>query len=167
MKTSRVFSVLVLSLVVSGCAFTTVSPTESIPQSTTVITKPAQELPVAATDDDVAGLVRTDEQGAVQFSVTPLNLVNPGDTLDFEVSMSTHSVELGMDLAKLATLSTDNGQKVVARAWDAPGGGHHVAGKLLFPSSVDGKLLLKGATKVTLSLRDIDAPERVFTWDLK
>jgi hypothetical protein len=49
----------------------------------------------------------------------------------------------------------------------APGGGHHVAGKLLFPTTVDGTPLLKGATKVTLLLRNIDAPERVFTWELK
>lgn len=167
MKKLSVLTVLVLSLALSGCAFTTVSPTESIPQTATVISKPVQELPVAPTDADVAGLVRTDEQGAVQISVTPLNLVDPGETLDFEVIMNTHSVELGMNLAELATLSTDSGQMVTARAWDAPSGGHHVEGKLQFPSSVDGKLLLKGATRVTLSLRDIDAPERVFTWELK
>ncbi|MCL4507324.1 MAG: hypothetical protein M1434_00825 [Chloroflexi bacterium] len=96
-----------------------------------------------------------------------MNLVNPGETLDFEVDMNTHSVDLGMNLADLASLATDNGRKVIAQKWEAPGGGHHVAGKLHFPTTVDGTPLLKGATELTLSLRNIDVPERVFTWELK
>jgi hypothetical protein len=44
-------------------------------------------------------LTRLDEQGMVTVEVTPLNLGMPGETLVFEVSMNTHSVDLSMDLA--------------------------------------------------------------------
>ncbi len=32
---------------------------------------------------------RTDDQGSVTFAITPLNLTAPGDTIDFDVSIST------------------------------------------------------------------------------
>ncbi len=111
-------------------------------------------------------LARTDSQGAVIVEVIPLDLNNAGQTLDFEVAMNTHSVNLGMDLAILATLTTDTGRTVRATAWSAPKGGHHVSGQLSFPASVDGTPLLKGAKKLTLTLQNVDAPERTFTWDL-
>lgn len=157
-------------LAVSACApiaATSIAPTAG---TITVVAQPTQpdQTPQSSSPAGAsANLVRTDAQGAVQFRVNPLNLANPGESLDFEIDMNTHSVDLGMNLADLAILSADNGQKVTALKWEAPGGGHHVAGKLRFPSTVDGSPLLKGATKVTLSLRNIDAPERVFTWELK
>lgn len=80
--------------------------------------------------------------------------------------MSTHSIDLSMDLATLATLTTDNGRTVQAMLWNAPSGGHHVSGTLSFPASVDGDLLLDGATKVILTIENVDASKRVFTWDL-
>jgi hypothetical protein len=112
-------------------------------------------------------LSRVDEQGAVVVEVTPLNLTSPGETVDFDVRMNTHSVDLGMNLAELAILSADNGQKVTGGQWSGTGGGHHVTGRLQFPARVNGKSLLQGAKKLTLSLRDVGAPERVFTWELK
>ena len=111
-------------------------------------------------------LARTDGQGAVTVAVTPLNLSNPGQTLDFEVAMNTHSVDLGMDLAALATLTTDTGHTARATGWGGPKGGHHVSGQLSFPANVDGTPLLKGAKKLTLTLQNVDAPERTFTWEL-
>lgn len=116
-----------------------------------------------ATDD----LTRTDEQGAVVVKVKPLNLSNPGETLDFDVSMNTHSVNLSMDLATLAELTTGDGRRVRAVKWDGPAGGHHAEGKLSFPATQGGVPVTEGATQVTLTLRNVDAPERVFTWDLK
>jgi hypothetical protein len=44
-----------------------------------------------------ADLSRTDEQGAVIVVVEPVNLDSPGETLDFEVSLDTHSVDLSTD----------------------------------------------------------------------
>ena len=104
-----------------------------------------------------------DEQGAVTVGITPLNLESPGETLDFEVSLETHSVELSMDLAGLATLTT-KGQTVQALKWDAPLGGHHVSGILSFPAAADGVAVLEGASSFTITIVDVDAPVRVFTW---
>ena len=110
------------------------------------------------------GEVKVDEQGYVEFTVTPLNLNAPDGTLNFSVGLNTHSVDLSMNLASLATLEADNGLGVQATLWDAPRGGHHVSGILTFPTSVDGAILLDGATHLTLTIRDVDAPQRTFTW---
>jgi hypothetical protein len=112
-------------------------------------------------------LTRMDEQGAVVFEVTPLNLSTPADTLEFNVAMNTHSVDLSMDLAVLSTLSTDTGVSLQASKWDAIPGGHHVEGTLIFPSAQDGKSLLEGASKLTLTIVDVDAASRVFEWELR
>jgi hypothetical protein len=56
---------------------------------------------------------------------------------------------------------------VESTLWDAPRGGHHVEGKLIFPATKDGKPILEGATKLTLTIINVDAPTRIFEWDLK
>jgi hypothetical protein len=118
-------------------------------------------------DGEPASALRTDEQGAIIFEVTPLNLNNPTDTLEFDIVLTTHSIDLSMDLATQATLTTDMGVTVRATLWDAPRGGHHVEGKLIFPAAVDGKSILDGATKLTITILNVDAPSRVFEWELK
>jgi hypothetical protein len=80
-------------------------------------------------------MTRMDQQGAIIMEVTPLNLGTPAETLDFDVVLNTHSVDLSMDLATLSTLTTDTGITIQATLWDAPRGGHHVEGKLIFPST--------------------------------
>ncbi len=112
-------------------------------------------------------MFREDNQGAVTVDVTPLNLGEQGNTLDFDIAMNTHSVNLDMDLAALATLETDTDLSVTPTAWDAPRGGHHVRGTLSFPASVGGKSFLADAKKLTLIIREVDAPERVFMWELE
>lgn len=107
-----------------------------------------------------------DEQGAVSVAVTPVDLSVDKPTLDFEVAMNTHSVDLSMDLAALTTLTTDNGRSVTATLWDAVPGGHHVSGVLSFPSAVEGTAVLEEASQLTLTVRDVDAPERTFVWSL-
>jgi hypothetical protein len=107
-----------------------------------------------------------DEQGQISVAVTPLNLSAATTTLDFEVVLDTHSVDLSMDLTTLATLTTDNGHQVTATLWDAPQGGHHVAGVLSFPATIDGISLLDHASRLTVTIGNVDAPERAFTWDL-
>lgn len=125
-------------------------------------------LPTLFPNSSGAGeLSRIDEQGAVVFEVTPLNLGTPADTLEFDVVMNTHSVDLSMDLAALSTLSTDTGITVQAAKWDAVPGGHHVEGTLIFPSAQDGASILEGASKLTLTIVDVDAPARVFEWELQ
>jgi hypothetical protein len=108
---------------------------------------------------------QTDDQGAVTVEITPLNLANAGETLDFQVVLDTHSVDLSMDLAALATLTTDTGKTSQALKWDAPLGGHHVEGTLSFPAAMDGSTLLEGASQITLTIKDLDAPQRVFVWE--
>lgn len=106
-----------------------------------------------------------DMQGAVSVEVSPLNFDDPGATLDFSVSMNTHSVDLSMNLAELATLTTNTGITAHPLQWNAPLGGHHVSGTLSFPAEVDGASLLDGASTVTLVIADVDVPERVFIWE--
>jgi outer membrane murein-binding lipoprotein Lpp len=120
-------------------------------------------VPVGAAPDETL----VDEQGAVAVSVKPLVIGEDGSTLDFEVAMNTHSVDLSMDLAALATLASDTGEQVVATVWEAPLGGHHVSGVLSFPATSAGGRLLEGATTITLTLVDVDAPARTFTWRVK
>lgn len=140
-------------------------------QKTAVTNQPtstSQPQPIPAlAQSPIQDLARTDEQGAVTVEVKPDNLENPGDSLTFEISLNTHSVDLSMDLATLATLTTDNGHIAQATIWDAPRGGHHVSGELSFPASVDGKPFLDGATKLILTIKDLDAPEREFSWELQ
>ncbi len=166
MKAVHLLPALVISLSVAGCAAAAPSAAPgNAAQQAPAATARAESTPSPSAG--AAGLTRSDEQGAVTVKVTPLNLSSAGATVDFEVDMNTHSVDLGMNLASLATLTTDTGLRVAPVKWEAPGGGHHVSGRLVFPSSVDGRPLLKGATKVTLLLRDVAAPERTFVWSIQ
>lgn len=111
-------------------------------------------------------LARTDAQGAVEFVVTPINLSAPGTTLDFDVSMDTHSEELAWDLAAQSELTTNTGLTVRGENWPV-GNGHHYEGMLSFPpTTADGRAVLDGAATLTLVIRDTDVAERVFTWEL-
>ncbi len=155
MKRFLLPALLTLTLVLAACSATS-SPLPSDPA-------PAS----ASSSDSVSqfdSAMRTDGQGAIIFEVTPLNLNNPTDTLEFDIVLTTHSIELSMDLATQATLTTDMGVTVRATLWDAPRGGHHVEGKLIFPASVDGKSILEGATKLTITILNVEAPSRVFEW---
>lgn len=134
-----------------------VAPTQALPA------QPAQ--PVGKQATQLAEL--TDSQGAVTVMVKPLDLNSSPDTLSFEVTLDTHSIDLSMDLAALATLMTDAGQSVQATLWDAPLGGHHLSGTLSFPASIGGKPILDSAVKLTLIIKDVDAPGRTFAWDLE
>ena len=147
---------LVLALGLAACS----SP--AVPISLTSGEDPTL-VPATGAGDDLAV---TDSQGGVQFVVTPLNLASPGATIDFEVSMNTHSVDLGWDLAAQSTLTADTGLVANGRTWPV-GSGHHYEGVLSFPAmTLDGKSLLEGATTLRLVIRDTDVAERVFTWEL-
>ena len=158
MKRILLPAILILSLVLSACSSTS-TPLQTNPQPESVSTNSA--FP----SNDSA--MRIDEQGAIIVEITPLNLDSPTDTFEFEVVMTTHSIDLSMDLATLSTLTTDTGISVDATLWDAPLGGHHVEGKLIFPTTKDGKPILEGATKLILTIVDVDAPSRIFEWELK
>lgn len=110
------------------------------------------------------GQSQEDTQGSVVVIVTAENLNTFSDSIDFVVALDTHSVDLSMDLATLATLATDSGLSVDAKLWDAPRGGHHIKGILSFPSSKGGLSLLANATNITLTIHNLDATARIFNW---
>ncbi len=145
-----VSSLTLLALVLAACSRQPAAST------------PAPTAPPAAGSD----LTRSDDQGSVTFAITPLNLSAPGETIDFDVSMNTHSVDLGWDLAAQSVLRTDKGLEVQGLEW--PGGsGHHVSGVLSYPAkTADGQPLLEGASTVTLIIREAGVPERSFAWSL-
>ena len=130
---------------------------------------PAAAGPTAQGDSagtPLQDLARSDAQGAVEVIVSPGSWTREAEgTLEFEVSMETHSVDLSMDLAQLATLETDTGLTIQALDWSG-GEGHHVTGVLRFPSATpEGRPLLQDAAQLILTLRDVDAPSRVFQWE--
>jgi hypothetical protein len=155
MKLQQLIPLLILFAIITACA----SP--SVEQSAPIAEQPEQASRTSPVWEQNAIM---DEQGAVVVEVTPLNLNTQDNTLQFEIALNTHSVDLGMDLSSLATLSTDTGKIVQATDWDAPRGGHHVSGKLFFPSTVEGNSILEGATQIKLQIRNVDAELREFEW---
>ncbi|MHB8855068.1 MAG: hypothetical protein ACYC6K_00420 [Bellilinea sp.] len=163
-------SILIVLLTLAACTPSpAAAPTEVPTQEPTAPSLPTaipESTPKTQPAPEESGLEREDSQGNVVVIVTPLNLSQPGETLNFDVVMDTHSVDLKMDLTALAELTTDNGLAVKPIKWDAPMGGHHVSGTLSFPATIDGAPLLEGVTTLTLTLLNVDAPERIFTWQL-
>ena len=162
MKKLSLLLFLVIGLALTACGSGEVPISRNNPPVVVAKSLSTQAPQQSASQD----MTRSDGQGAVTVEVKPDNLSNPGNALIFEVSMDTHSVDLSMDLATLATLTTDNGRIVQATGWDAPRGGHHVSGTLSFPANVEGKSILDGAKKLTLTIKDVGAQARVFTWDM-
>lgn len=107
---------------------------------------------------------RLDSQGAVEIEINPIDINQPREVLEFSISLNTHSVDLNMDLTQLVSLETDTGVKIPPSSWDGPTGGHHLKGIMIFPAEVDGTYVLEGATRMIITINDIDAPERVFVW---
>ena len=158
MKRLNVPALLTLSIVLTACS-ATATPLQTDPQPDSVSTE--------STSPSNDAVMRIDQQGAIIIEITPLNLDLPTDTFEFNVVMTTHSIDLSMDLATRATLTTDTGASVESTLWDAPRGGHHVEGRLIFPATEGGKSVLEGATKLTLIMLNVDAPTRIFEWKLK
>ena len=114
-----------------------------------------------ASNADASSLKKSRKNG-VTVDVKPMTFAL-GQPAKFEVSMSTHSVDLGEDMADVSTLTDDQGQEYRPVNWDGDGpGGHHRSGVLEFPA-------LEGTPKsVTLVIRNIaKVPERVFQWNLE
>ena len=154
-----------IALLLGACA----TKPSSVSAPTSAVSSPAQTIPAGI--DPFAGgsntLTRLDEQGAILVEVTPANLEAVIDRLEFDVALNTHSIDLSMDLAPLSTLTTDTGLDVAAELWEAPRGGHHTRGTLVFALSQDALSLLAGAGSLTLTVVDLDAAARVFEWELQ
>ena len=175
MKRYYIPAIIILTITLTACSVASTAP-QANPQPasvSTAIPTPTDDpaiLPTLFPNMNVNAnkdMTRLDEQGMVVVEITPLNLGTPAETLNFDVVLNTHSVDLSMDLAALATLTTDTGVSVQAISWDAPRGGHHVSGKLIFPSIQEGKSIIEGASKLTLTILNLDVPSRIFEWELR
>lgn len=97
-------------------------------------------------------------QGEVTVEITPVKL-SVKDNMVFRVTLNTHSVALDKDLKEVSVLVDDRGREYQPTSWDGGVGGHHLEGNLLFSSLKDG------AKSVTLTIREIDSVDRVFSWE--
>lgn len=104
---------------------------------------------------------QTGKLGAIEVKVTPPDLSNiQGDTIDFTVDLNAAGVDLGFDLAELATLSI-SGHAMPATAWEvAYDHGHHVNGVLKFPAHTSGSV-----ESITLTITDPEGGDDLtLTW---
>lgn len=123
------------------------------------LARPASTPALPASD-----LTQVSEGGEVAIKATWL----ANETVPtFEIALDTHSVALdGYDLRELTVLRAD-GREVAPTSWEAPAGGHHRSGTLVFPATAgDGSPLVTSQTaRVELVIRGIgDVPERVLVW---
>jgi len=181
MKNTQVIILVFLAAVIlAGCGKTSadiVQPPVQIPAKDSAQTA-VQEVKPLPTQPNLQdnqlpnqtvwpdGQTQQDDQGQVEVAVTPRNLNQHEGTLDFDVAMNTHSVDLSMNLAALAILSTDTGLIFNALSWSAPSGGHHISGVLQFPAVINNVHILDDASRLILTIQNVDAPERKFSWSL-
>jgi len=108
-----------------------------------------------------APAAQTSSGGGVTVTVTPNTVAAHASRWQFEIVVSTHSVELSHDLVQLAALIDAAGRRHAPLAWDGdPPGGHHRKGVLSFRP-------LGSVEEVTLLIREVGMPERVFRWSVK
>ncbi|MCL5435422.1 MAG: hypothetical protein M1405_03470 [Patescibacteria group bacterium] len=101
---------------------------------------------------------KTDTQGTIEVEVTP-KVLSSKENSTFEVAINNHQVDLNYDLAKIAVLTDDKGNKYLPVSWSGKEGGHHSAGILVFSR------LSKDARSVKLTIISIAGVDRVFAWD--
>lgn len=102
---------------------------------------------------------KEDTQGEVTVKVIPLKL-SSGENVEFNISLSTHSVELDKSLKDVSLLEDDEGNISAPINWSGGSGGHHIEGNLVFPSFPDK------TKSVKLIIKQIGGVERVFKWTL-
>jgi hypothetical protein len=105
---------------------------------------------------------KTDDQASVTVTVTPTLLSEESREWKFDITLSTHSVELDQDMTKVTILIDDSGKEYSPARWEgAPAGGHHREGVLVFSP-------IKPTPKsVELKITGIADTVRTFNWQLK
>lgn len=89
---------------------------------------------------------KIDEQSEVTVIVTPIDILSQSKEWKFDITLSTHSVELDQDMTEVAILTDDSGKEYKPTAWEGSTGGHHREGVLKFnkitpiPKSVELKI---------------------------
>lgn len=101
---------------------------------------------------------QTNDEGSIVVSVIPKDQSN----WSFEVTLDTHSGDLGEDLAEVSILLDENGNEYKPISWERdPLGGHHRSGVLRFGN------LTPAPQSVTLIIRQVGGiAERKFEWTL-
>ena len=106
---------------------------------------------------------KTDEQEPVLIKVTPTQLEKDAKEWKFNITFTTHSVELDLDPTQIAVLVNDKGASFKPTGWEGPGpGGHHREGILIFNPIQPIPQYIK------LIIRDVGGiPQRSLRWDLE
>ena len=81
--------------------------------------------------DKLATISKT--MGVVSVEITP-TLVEDDNAPVFDLVMNNHSIELSYDYTQIVTLTDDQGNTYKPTEWTGNSSGHHVNGKLIFPS---------------------------------
>lgn len=102
---------------------------------------------------------QTKQIGVVEVEITPKELAH-GKPAIFTIKLNNHSVDLGYDYIKIATLVDSEGNIYKPVSWNGDMGGHHVSGDLVFGN------LSSGAESVGLNINGIDNQKAVFEWKL-
>ncbi|MBI2609558.1 hypothetical protein HYW53_00070 [Candidatus Giovannonibacteria bacterium] len=104
---------------------------------------------------------KTDEQKDVTVTVTPVDISEKSEKWKFNISMSTHIVELSQDMVLNSMLMDDRGKEYAAIQWEgAPPGGHHREGALIYNA-------IKPVPKsIELRIADVGGVIRTFKWSI-
>lgn len=109
-------------------------------------------LPAAAADMDYAS--QTDRAGGVTIKVTP-HLSPLGESWDFEVELTTHTVPLEHDMVSAVILTDGAGTAQPAVTWDGdPPGGHHRKGRLRFRPLAELPEVIERGYGISVALRN-------------
>jgi len=104
---------------------------------------------------------KIDDQASVTVTVTPTLLSEESREWKFDITLSTHSVELDQDMTEIAILTDDSGKEYGPVRWEgAEPGGHHREGILFFTPITPYPQHLK------LNIRDVGGVQRLFSWTL-
>ena len=104
-------------------------------------------------------LKKTDSQGEVAVSVTPVRPMGSSDPWEFEVELDTHVGSLTSDLKEHLSVQTEGKTYKPSRVTSDAPSGHHI--KVL----AEFNELPRGAKSLTLNAHQIgDIPERLFEW---
>jgi hypothetical protein len=103
---------------------------------------------------------QVNSEGGVQVTVTPLSPASASMGWSFEITLSTHSVELDHDLTQIAVMIDAQGSAHAALAWDGdPPGSHHRKGVLQFQPLAEQPRVLE------LRIHGVGtAATRIFRW---
>lgn len=116
----------------------------------------------AAQASPEATTARSTSDRGVTIKVTPKSIGTPDSRWEFTVVLDTHSADLNDDLARSASLTTDEGRTFKPVSWEgAPPGGHHREGVLAF----DVPAPRPGVIELRIARLGESAP-RIFRWQL-